>query len=709
MVNKLLKRNADLLIKQQKLEQVKAKLKTEFMGIDKVIDEVVNGISAWYLFPDLQEKPTTINLWGLTGVGKSSLVNRLAELIGFQKKYYRFDLGEIEKNSWMIRDQLENIYKNNNGSPIILSFDEFQHTRSLTSDGAEIERNSSRIIWQLLDSGLFQIMREFYQIEEVNHLIIKLSRLLLKGVKVEKGKVVARQEYFINEMELVSDDDKYNNANGAKELKDVFFVPVSYHQVIYDMAKDLFSCSFDLKEKLHQCNGRQTISLLTNVLNISISPKTVDCTKALIFTLGNLDEAYTMSNNFNPDMDADEFHEQSQQITVPAIKRVLQRYFRNEQISRLGNKHIIYPAFSKNTFKQIISLQLEKIAERVFNQQQVELIFDNSVRELLYREGVYPSQGARPVLSTIHHVINANFGQVFAEMILQNLNATSLRFRIVDSNLVVEYYNGRTHLHSLTCHLQLNLEQLRKDEKDDLQAIIAVHEAGHAIISAILLNTLPDIIFSNSADKEINGFVSTKFKWKYISRKEIKKRLAMFLAGFAAEKIIFGNENVTAGAEDDIGSATAFITDMLKANGMRSITAAYDAPSLHTRYKLHTHDKSIDSEAETYLKDAFGLAEKTLLKQKLLLLKMADYLSDHRKMEKQQIKEMLIKYAIDFDEAELIEDGRLLFYRDHLKKSVESAFYDSGIHTPVANSQIFLNSTKKQVAVENDFLKTRPK
>ncbi len=709
MVNKLLKRNADLLIKQQKLEQVKAKLKTEFMGIDKVIDEVVNGMSAWYLFPDLQEKPTTINLWGLTGVGKSSLVNRLAELIGFQQKYYRFDLGEIEKNSWMIKDQLENIYKNNNGSPIILSFDEFQHTRSLSSDGAEIERNSSRIIWQLLDSGLFQIMREFYQIEEVNHLIIKLSRLLLKGVKVEKGKVVARQEYFINEMELVSDDDKYNNANGAKELKDVFFVPVSYHQVIYDMAKDLFSCSFDLKEKLHQCNGRQTISLLTNVLNISISPKTVDCTKALIFTLGNLDEAYTMSNNFNPDMDADEFHEQSQQITVPAIKRVLQRYFRNEQISRLGNKHIIYPAFSKNTFKQIISLQLEKIAERVFNQQQVELIFDNSVQELLYREGVYPSQGARPVLSTIHHVINANFGQVFAEMILQNLNATSLRFRIVDSNLVVEYYNGRTHLHSLTCHLQLNLEQLRKDEKDDLQAIIAVHEAGHAIISAILLNTLPDIIFSNSADKEINGFVSTKFKWKYISRKEIRMRLAMFLAGFAAEKIIFGNENVTAGAEDDIGSATAFITDMLKANGMRSITAAYDAPSLHTRYKLHTHDKSIDSEAETYLKDAFGLAENTLLKQKLLLLKMADFLSDHRKMEKQQIREMLIKYAIDFDEAELIEDGRLLFYRDHLKKSVESAFYDSGIHTPVANSQLFLNSTQKQVAVENDFLKTRSK
>jgi ATP-dependent Zn protease len=270
----------------------------------------------------------------------------------------------------------------------------------------------------------------------------------------------------------------------------------------------------------------------------------------------------------------------------------------------------------------------------------------------------------------------------------------------------VEYYNGRTQLHSLKCYLQLNLEQLRKDEKDDLQAIIAVHESGHAIISAMLLYTLPDVIFSNSADKEISGFVSATIKWKYISRKEITKRLAMFLAGFAAEKIVFGNENVTAGAEDDISLATAFITDMLKANGMRNITAAYDAPSPQTRYKLHTCDMAIDNEAEAYLKAAFELAEKTLQKQKLLLLKMADYLSDNRKMEKKQIKEMLVRYANDFDETQLIEDGRLLFYRDHLKKSVESEMADSGKHPATINSNLFLNSRQKQTPGQNEYTKT---
>jgi hypothetical protein len=398
MVNKLLKRNTELLSKQQKLELVKARLKTEFMGIDQVIDEVVNGISSWYLFPDLQEKPITINLWGLTGVGKSSLINRLAELIGFQQKYYRIDLGEIENGSWMIKDHLENIYENDNGYPIILAFDEFQYARSLSADGAEIDRNSSRIIWQLLDAGLFQIMRDSFRIEEISQLITRLKRLLLNGVKVENGRVVARQEYFINQMELESDYGNYCNENAQLEFQDVFFVPLRYLQDIYNAAKEMFNCSFDVKEKLLKCNGSKTIALLTDVLNIAISPKTVDCSKALIFILGNLDEAYTMSSNFNPDMDADEFHDQSLKITVPIIKKVLQHYFRNEQISRLGNRHIIYPAFSKNTFKKIIGLQLKRIAERMLDQQQVELIFDNSVHELLYREGGVPFPGRKTSL-----------------------------------------------------------------------------------------------------------------------------------------------------------------------------------------------------------------------------------------------------------------------------------------------------------------------
>ncbi|MCB0472773.1 MAG: hypothetical protein KDC56_06915, partial [Flavobacteriaceae bacterium] len=61
------KRHKEIIEKQQILDNTKQILKKEFIGIDHIIDEVVDAISSWYLFPDFQEKPVIINLWGLTG------------------------------------------------------------------------------------------------------------------------------------------------------------------------------------------------------------------------------------------------------------------------------------------------------------------------------------------------------------------------------------------------------------------------------------------------------------------------------------------------------------------------------------------------------------------------------------------------------------------------------------------------------------------
>jgi ATP-dependent Zn protease len=111
-------------------------------------------------------------------------------------------------------------------------------------------------------------------------------------------------------------------------------------------------------------------------------------------------------------------------------------------------------------------------------------------------------------------------------------------------------------IHSFAIEPCLHLDQLRKNKKNDVQAIVAVHESGHAIVASLLLKTVPEVIFSNTADIDSSGYVYTKFKWEYISKKEIKKRLAFYLAGYCAEKVIFGEENVTTGSEKDIEKAT---------------------------------------------------------------------------------------------------------------------------------------------------------
>ena len=70
----------DFISKSERLEQAKVTLKSEFEGLDSIIDEIIELVSTWYTLNFIQDKPLIVNLWGLTGVGKTSLVNRITEL-----------------------------------------------------------------------------------------------------------------------------------------------------------------------------------------------------------------------------------------------------------------------------------------------------------------------------------------------------------------------------------------------------------------------------------------------------------------------------------------------------------------------------------------------------------------------------------------------------------------------------------------------------
>ncbi len=672
MAKQMQKQHREIMQKQQVLDRVKATLKQEYIGIDPVIEEVVDALSSWYMFPDLQEKPLVINLWGMTGVGKSSLVTRLAQLLGFEQRYYHFDLGENDEGDWNIKRKLAEIYENMNGYPVLLALDEFQHARTLDEIGREVNKTASRIIWQLMDSGRFQVSRFSFQVDEIYDLVQKLRYLLRNGVRVSGGKVVSKQAYYMEHMESKKEADVFDDLDLETDSSLVFFVPESCHEGIYSMAKERFNNRFEVKEKLETLDGYQTIQFLMEIITLGNSPRQVDCSKALVFVLGNLDEAYTMSNDYNPDMDADEFHEQSLKIHVPAVKKALKERFRNEQIARLGNLHIIFPAFSRHSFQRIIGLELSRIAEKVARHQQIKLEFDPSLHELVYKEGVYPTQGTRPIFTTIHQLVSTKLGRVLAEMIMHKLNASQITFRVEGNSIMADYYREGVIIHSLAIPQALNLEKLRKNKQDDVQAITAVHESGHAIVSMLLLHTVPDLIFSNSTEGGTGGFVFTKFKWKYISRKEITRRLALYLGGLAAEKIVFGEENLTTGASEDIEKATLFVGEMLNQCGMGRLPVAYHVKDANTRNFLHDESGDMGREVAGWMEKGMALAEKTLKAQELLLLKMADYLSDHRQMTRQQATEMLMRYAHGFDPESLIEDGSLLFYRRHLKQKVQA-------------------------------------
>jgi cell division protease FtsH len=76
----------EIKYKQWLLENARQVLKDEFVGIDNVIDKVVDSLNTWFLFPELQERPVVINLWGMTGVGKTALIIRLSNLLEYDNK-----------------------------------------------------------------------------------------------------------------------------------------------------------------------------------------------------------------------------------------------------------------------------------------------------------------------------------------------------------------------------------------------------------------------------------------------------------------------------------------------------------------------------------------------------------------------------------------------------------------------------------------------
>ena len=124
--------------KKQKLEQAKINLKNYFVGIDNIIDEVIDRISAWYIMPNLITRPLIVNLWGLTGVGKTDLIRRLVKELEFADRFMEMQMSSkaqgYEKNVYtkLMYSDLEP------GQAGILLLDEIQRFRTVDEKDGEI-------------------------------------------------------------------------------------------------------------------------------------------------------------------------------------------------------------------------------------------------------------------------------------------------------------------------------------------------------------------------------------------------------------------------------------------------------------------------------------------------------------------------------------------------------------------------------------------
>ena len=672
--------------KQQLLKTAKQTLKTEFVGIDNVIDKVIDSISTWFIFPHLQEKPVIINLWGMTGVGKTALIIRLSNLLQYDNKFYRYDMGNNSEGVSSLKEVLKELFNHNNGMSCILMLDEFQYAKTKNEQDEEITNNYSRIIWDLLDSGKFQA---FQNNESTIISIIKVKEICEHGINIgvvlKNGIVVEKAVDFINITDSYSsfDFEGYDGCNQfctfENGIQIVKFLPKYIINDLYYYLKEPGLSIIQFRIKLDSYSAEQTLNILNKILEIAQGNKWIDCTKSLIFLIGNLDEAYSMSSAFNPDISANEFHESSLNININHIKRALKKRFRNEQISRLGNNHIIYPAFSEQTFKEIIKRELLRISIKTQEQFSINLSFSHEFESVLYSEGVYPTQGTRPLLSTIYQFVNTKMPMLISEIILRGKEVETILFTITGNSIQYLFKKDENVLHIIEEVVELNLEKLRKPTQDDYQAITAVHESGHTVVSIVAAKIIPDYVCSTSSDTQSAGFMVSKNKKKYLSKHELIQRIAIYMGGLLAEKYIFGAKCITCGAESDLQAASALAASAVKEYGFGKFLAKINVVSIHFENAYQDLTGEYNCEVKELLEEGRKVAEHIINEEKNLLLALSDYLSDERIIKKDKIMEMIKKYGSSKINELEFTSNTIYNYRAELKSKVKNI----GIQIPL--------------------------
>ena len=640
------KLHQEILLKKEKISEISNELKTHFIGLDLIIDEVMNLVSAWYLFPQAQLRPLVINLWGMTGSGKTALVKKLVELLEYKKLYAQMDMGEFESDSasWFkstLTDDLEFFHE----QPCTICLDECQFARTIDKNGEELGKDKLRVIWDLIDSGRINYIpyNNAFYVKRADVCLINLLKAKEQGVEIENGIVTKNEDTFLE----IFKSFYFENQNRNETLDKNYFLSSDFIDGLFYLTNNDGIIRESLKQEILKADLKGITDLLVRGIKTRSALKELDLSKAIIFVLGNLDEAYGMSHSINPDISADELHEDTLKINITNIKSALKKRFRSEQIARLGNNHIIYRAFKNEHFKELIKRELQRINVFIKTQFNFEISYHTSVHDLVYKEGVFPAQGTRPVLTTIKNYVETWVSKIAIEVIGKNLKVTNVEWSYHDDKYVFVFKDEQNCvLNIYEEKVLLKIDTLRRTVDKDLQAHTAVHESGHAVLAVMTLKILPSLIVSKSASDGCDGFCMVNSPDGLLTRDILKKEIIISLGGYVAEKMIFGEENTSSGVCSDIENATNMANKAIKyyAMGSDPISIAVSAPNNNEYFFMGEKHKQ---EALHLINECEKEAEEILENNKLLLLKLSKYLTENHKIEEAGIADFVRKYAVE--------------------------------------------------------------
>ena len=520
--------------RKEVLDGVKLALKDKFIGIDDVIDKIIDSISLWYLTPELQFRPLIVSLWGITGVGKTDLVRTLVKLLNFTDKFIEIQMDMKNDYSRNVENFLESSGIDA-AEPAILLLDEIQRYRTLDEMGNMVDNKYFNDVWMLLSDGKFQ---------NNSQRRVEIMDLLYEEMYYSDRMPADREDEFDEEAPSKQNMGKGKNKQQQPKKPKVYKYKTSY------WTASRFKKMLNLKisaEEIMRMSLEQRTEIMEENLKLGNVNEGKSYEKLLIFISGNLDEAFVMADEVeDSERDADIYHELSKRINIIHIKHALSKQFKPEQIARFGNNHVIYPCLDKKSYYEIIKKNCAVILNRVETEHHIKIFLSNNIYDAIYRNGVFPTQGVRPAISTVYNLLGSNLPYFLYLSLVNDLNEISLDIK---NNLLFTIINDKTYDKEVV----LDIDLIREGKTIDEKILVIVHEIGHALLYALLYKTPPKQINVNSSGFS-EGFVINHSSIE--NKTFIRNRIAVYLGGIIAEELVFGEDFKSIGASVDITNAT---------------------------------------------------------------------------------------------------------------------------------------------------------
>ncbi|MFN2469368.1 MAG: ATP-dependent zinc metalloprotease FtsH [Gaiellaceae bacterium] len=208
-------------------------------------------------------------------------------------------------------------------------------------------------------------------------------------------------------------------------------------------------------------------------------------------------------------------------------------------------------------------------------------------------------------------------------------------------------FAGRQELHHiLQEHFEAAMErvvaglQQRRVVSEKEKRILAYHEGGHALMSVLMGDTIPvQKVTIVSRGQALGYTLNLPAEDRYLhTKEELVDMMKVFLAGRAAEQVVFGR--VTNGAANDLEKATEMARAMVFEYGMSDTVASRTMRA--DNYSLSEETKRLrDSEQARLTDGAYEEATRLLIKHRASLDRIADRLLEKETILRDELLQML--------------------------------------------------------------------